>query len=235
MKNLLSLIALTGLASVAGAQVTEYADRASFEAALSGTTLLDFEGLGNQVDLGPSVDFGDLNIANGGHVYAIDDGGFGAPSGQVGDQNNQDTVLTLQPGYKALGMDMGLLFGAGSINITLRNEFGDIVASGPRSVSDNDVLGLPGSTFYGWISESGDLASLQLDQGGFPTVDNVLFARSTRSCYPDFTGDGLLDLFDFLEFVNQFNAGDDNANCDQEGGLDLFDFLCYTNAFNAGC
>jgi hypothetical protein len=69
--------------------------------------------------------------------------------------------------------------------------------------------------------------------------DNVIGGEFELSrgpgCYPDFTGDGVLDLFDFLEFVNQFNAGDDNANCDGEGGLDLFDFLCYTNAFNAGC
>jgi hypothetical protein len=62
-----------------------------------------------------------------------------------------------------------------------------------------------------------------------------IWAESGPSCYPDFTGDGVLDLFDFLEFVNQFNAGDDSANCDGEGGLDLFDFLCFTNAFNAGC
>jgi hypothetical protein len=62
---------------------------------------------------------------------------------------------------------------------------------------------------------------------------NALTSR--RGCYADFTGDGVLDLFDFLEFVNQFNAGDANADCDGQGGLDLFDFLCYTNEFNAGC
>jgi hypothetical protein len=177
MKNLLlCVIAVSNLAGVATAAVTEYTDRVSFEAALGSFTLLDFEGLGNQVNLGQSVDFGDLNVANAGNVYAID-GGFGAPSGQIGDQNNQNTIITLQPGYGALGMDMGLLFGAGSINLTLRDEFGNVVASGSRNVSDNDVLGLPGSTFYGWISDSDDLMSLQLNQGGFPTIDNAIFGR----------------------------------------------------------
>jgi hypothetical protein len=56
-----------------------------------------------------------------------------------------------------------------------------------------------------------------------------------NACYADLNGDTVLDLFDFLEFTNLFNAGDDLANCDGQGGLDLFDFLCYTNAFNAGC
>jgi hypothetical protein len=56
-----------------------------------------------------------------------------------------------------------------------------------------------------------------------------------QACYPDFTGDGSLDLFDFLGYVNAFNAGDDTAECDGGGGLDLFDFLCFVNQFNAGC
>jgi hypothetical protein len=35
--------------------------------------------------------------------------------------------------------------------------------------------------------------------------------------------------------VNGFNAGDPAADCDGNDGLDLFDFLCFVNAFNAGC
>jgi hypothetical protein len=54
-------------------------------------------------------------------------------------------------------------------------------------------------------------------------------------CYPDFDGSGELDLFDFLEFVNQFNAGADAADCDDDGELSFFDFLCFTNEFNEGC
>jgi hypothetical protein len=54
-------------------------------------------------------------------------------------------------------------------------------------------------------------------------------------CFPDFTGDGLLDLFDFLAYVNTFNAGNPDADCTKDGPLDLFDFLCFVNAFNEGC
>ena len=55
------------------------------------------------------------------------------------------------------------------------------------------------------------------------------------SCYPDFNGDGSLDLFDFLAFVNSFNADEPGADCTGDGTLDLFDFLCFVNSFNAGC
>jgi hypothetical protein len=87
-------------------------------------------------------------------------------------------------------------------------------------------------------------------QGGLYTVDiaglsttfkyggtfrGLAFSGATETCYADFNGDGLLDLFDFLAFVNAFNVTDPKADCDANGGLDLFDFLCFVNAFNAGC
>jgi hypothetical protein len=60
-------------------------------------------------------------------------------------------------------------------------------------------------------------------------------AEGGELCYADFTGDGALDLFDFLAYVNTFNAGNPDADCDHNANLDLFDFLCFVNAFNAGC
>ncbi len=54
-------------------------------------------------------------------------------------------------------------------------------------------------------------------------------------CYADFNRDTALDLFDFLAFVNSFNAPTGAADCNRDCSLDLFDFLCFTNAFNAGC
>jgi len=65
-------------------------------------------------------------------------------------------------------------------------------------------------------------------------VDNMSITRAS-GCYADFTGDGALDLFDFLAFVNAFNAADNAADCDGDGSFTLFDFLCFTNAFNGGC
>jgi hypothetical protein len=60
-------------------------------------------------------------------------------------------------------------------------------------------------------------------------------AGGGNECYADCNEDTVLDLFDFLCFVNAFNANDPYANCNGDGALDLFDFLCYVNAFNTGC
>jgi probable HAF family extracellular repeat protein len=71
-----------------------------------------------------------------------------------------------------------------------------------------------------------------IDAGGSQAA---WIAYLSLPCYPDIDESASLDLFDFLAFVNLFNAGSGYADCDQSGALDLFDFLCFTNAFNAGC
>jgi len=63
----------------------------------------------------------------------------------------------------------------------------------------------------------------------------IRFFEGAPSCYADLDGDGVLTIFDFLEFQNLFDAGDLTADCDDDGDLTIFDFLCYQNAFDAGC
>lgn len=68
-----------------------------------------------------------------------------------------------------------------------------------------------------------------------PSVATIVHVGAAPLCYPDFTGDGELDLFDFLAYLNAFNTQDPAADCTGDGTFDLFDFLCFVNAFNAGC
>ena len=49
----------------------------------------------------------------------------------------------------------------------------------------------------------------------------------------DLTGDGILDIFDFLAFQNAFDADDPLADFDGNCTLDIFDFLAFQNAFDA--
>ena len=54
-------------------------------------------------------------------------------------------------------------------------------------------------------------------------------------CRADLDGDGMLTIFDFLEFQNLFAAGDPAADFDGDGVLTIFDFLAFQNEFAAGC
>ena len=66
--------------------------------------------------------------------------------------------------------------------------------------------------------------------------DNISVAPAgAPPCDADLDGDGDLTLFDFLKFVNLFNAQDPQADWDGNGAFELFDFLAYVNDFNAGC
>lgn len=65
--------------------------------------------------------------------------------------------------------------------------------------------------------------------------DGVPDECEAEPCYSDCDGNAILDLFDFLCYVNTFNAGLPSADCTEDGALDLFDFLCFVNGFNGGC
>ena len=56
-----------------------------------------------------------------------------------------------------------------------------------------------------------------------------------RDCRADLDLDGVLTIFDFLEFQNLFARGSTVADFDYDGRLTIFDFLAYQNAFAAGC
>jgi hypothetical protein len=79
-------------------------------------------------------------------------------------------------------------------------------------------------------------------------VSNAFGSAITREasvyvnrCYADCdtsTGFQVLDIFDFLCFLNHFAAGDLYAcECDygQMSTCDVFDFLCFGERFAAGC
>ena len=69
--------------------------------------------------------------------------------------------------------------------------------------------------------------------GETPDIDAVSVVRA--ACEADVDGNGVLDVFDFLEFQNLFGDGDGRADCDGSGQLDIFDFLCFTNLYVGGC
>jgi hypothetical protein len=73
-----------------------------------------------------------------------------------------------------------------------------------------------------------------LDNDDEPLNDTWEFS-CVPLCYPDLDKNGTLDLFDFLAYVNLFNAQDGAADCEQNGVFNLFDFFCFVNLFNEGC
>ena len=136
--------------------------------------------------------------------------------------------------------------GIDAINASAMNSAGDVVGTGTtgsgawvsRAGAPAVLLPLPSGAQYAVandINEAGVIVG-----GGFvvqsgESIAVILTPVGGGECAADLTGDAVLDLFDFLEFTNLFNAGDPAADFTGDGMLDLFDFLAFTNDFNAGC
>jgi V8-like Glu-specific endopeptidase len=79
---------------------------------------------------------------------------------------------------------------------------------------------------------------LQNTSRGWQIDDVVVTSDSIdcgTGCYPDCTGEGMLDVFDFLCFQDAFTLMDPYADCDGNTTFDVFDFLCFQDAFVTGC
>lgn len=61
------------------------------------------------------------------------------------------------------------------------------------------------------------------------------FVCEDPTCPPDLTGDGELDFFDVLEFLNLFANSDPQADFNNDGVFDFFDVLDFLDQFSAGC
>jgi hypothetical protein len=105
-----------------------------------------------------------------------------------------------------------------------------IYARTPGGWDEQAKLDLPGLDHARGIDLSEERSVFGGDSGPV-----LLYQLCDAGCYADVDDSGDLTLFDFLAYVNLFNADDVAADCDGSDSLDLFDFLCFVNAFNAGC
>lgn len=55
------------------------------------------------------------------------------------------------------------------------------------------------------------------------------------TCPADFNSDGVLDLFDYLDFVSDFAAGNATADFNSDSIVDFFDYLDFVQIFSGGC
>ena len=50
----------------------------------------------------------------------------------------------------------------------------------------------------------------------------------------DFNHDGMIDFFDYLDFVDAYSANDPAADFNSDGMIDFFDYLDYVDAYSVG-
>jgi len=106
-------------------------------------------------------------------------------------------------------------------------DLSDVVPEGYSGLSLNGIDVSPDGT----ISLVGSVRNVNLNR-----IEAVLLTSMPASeCTADFTGDGVLDVFDVFAFLDAFNLGETVADFTGDGVLDVFDVFAFLDAFNAGC
>jgi len=132
----------------------------------------------------------------------------------VGDPVPAETVFTFDVNTCAPGATafFDASFDAGKLNLT---------------VTSLHFAELGSTEFPGFFTKENALSPIL---GYSPRLELTVIAIGDA----DLTGDGLLDIFDYLAFQNAFDAGEHIADFDGNCTLDIFDFLAFQNAFDAG-
>lgn len=101
-----------------------------------------------------------------------------------------------------------------------------VVTSNAFSASNYAIL--PAGTY----SISG---TVQIDNS--PSLMGAYFSVriTVFSCAGDFNGDGVIDFFDYLDFLEAYAAGDPSADINGDGVVDFFDYLDFVALYDAGC
>lgn len=68
------------------------------------------------------------------------------------------------------------------------------------------------------------------------TGDGFVFDHmAMRGCGADFNNDGVVDFFDYLDFVSEFAANGPNSDYNADTVIDFFDYLDFVAAFSSDC
>lgn len=84
----------------------------------------------------------------------------------------------------------------------------------------------------GVIGQPGAGAAMQ--GGDFSLVGGFLHTPATTAAGADFNGDGAVDFFDYLAFVETWHEGSARADLNRDGVVDQLDYLEFLREYDAG-
>lgn len=67
------------------------------------------------------------------------------------------------------------------------------------------------------------------------TTTATLIAAGVPRCDADLNADGVIDFFDYADFIEAFESGSPLADFNQDNFLDFFDYADFVQAFESGC
>ncbi len=112
-------------------------------------------------------------------------------------------------------------------------------ASGYMACNDDSATCGGGNNLRSKISDLPVVAghNYTIRVGGFSTNRGAGNLRLSMppACPADFNQDGVVDFFDYLDFVDAFAANTPTSDFNSDSVVDFFDYLDFVDAFAAGC
>ena len=139
---------------------------------------------------------------------------------------DQQQVLTEIEALELMGYDDAMLAAAGIDEATL--------TASRMPLRGNGFGGPAGLMGVAGVNIQVDAANniLRINQ---PYGDGLFIFHGSPGCPGDINGDGTLDFFDVMLFLQLFSAQDPVADWNGDGVFDFFDVLGFLAAFSAGC
>lgn len=121
---------------------------------------------------------------------------------------------------------------------------------GVNILTDGSLSGMAWSENVGWINFNtatlgAQRARLDAVSGrfrGYAWGENIGWINLDDAnkfvgirCPADFNQDGIVDFFDYLDFVAAFSSNDISADFNTDNVIDFFDYLDFVAAFSSGC
>jgi len=170
---------------IANATTIIYNDRSDFIAELSEITIVDFEDF-NQISLPHRYDTQGISVYSQGGLYPYPHNGSNA----IASPNGSPIRITMDQGYRALGLDLGFLYNTGGAlgQYTLTGENG-VISTNASPILPKLPVEKTGS-FYGWISEDDYIKELEIYVyipfvSAFPKIDNVTYGNQSSAPVPE--------------------------------------------------
>ncbi len=170
----------------------------------------------------------------------------------ITDLGNFESLSTIRTsGGAGFGTDTEIaLYNSDGLLLRTNDDFGGTSGSGFSGLALADGIYYLAITPYDSFFSNGlarpgfaGTGSFDLSFNGLQVDQDVLAAYSTLlykftigpECVADFNGDGRLDFFDYLDFVDAFSSALPAADFNGDGIVDFFDYLDFVDAFSIGC
>ncbi|MBM4108345.1 MAG: hypothetical protein FJ255_05960 [Phycisphaerae bacterium] len=111
--------------------------------------------------------------------------------------------------------------------------FASGLGPGEYAVTVADSVSAFGQALDGEVADPVNPLSLPSGEGA--PGGSALWRFRVEGCPADWNGDGAVDFNDFLEFLNDYNAGAPRADLNADGVIDFNDFLEFLNRYNTPC